>query len=186
MKCIDICCKCFADDGRKIRRCTGCHAVGYCSTDCQRADWIHHRIVCEQMATVENGNLAPHIEFFGGNSVQVWFIRSLINYKTFHVTDPHLIRVNIVDCKYVITQLKYPNSDVIPPYSDKKVAMFVSNGYNLEDFSGLFLWNKVKPNEKISKILEQCDWPATVEVSGNNLCVSMSGIMTYFSNIIRS
>ncbi|CAN0478200.1 unnamed protein product, partial [Ectocarpus sp. 8 AP-2014] len=28
------------------KRCSQCHAVGYCSRECQKADWKKHRKAC--------------------------------------------------------------------------------------------------------------------------------------------
>ena len=32
--------------GQDLKRCSRCRHVNYCSTKCQRADWIQHKIAC--------------------------------------------------------------------------------------------------------------------------------------------
>ena len=35
-----------------ILRCSACKSVGYCSTECQRSDWLHgHKTVCKTIVT---------------------------------------------------------------------------------------------------------------------------------------
>ena len=47
------CGACGAADGGgvRLRACDACDAVRYCDRDCQRADWLSHRLVCEVLAT---------------------------------------------------------------------------------------------------------------------------------------
>ena len=33
----------------KLKRCTACKAVSYCSRECQSADWPQHKLKCKQM-----------------------------------------------------------------------------------------------------------------------------------------
>ena len=35
--------------GGKLKRCTGCKAVSYCTRDCQVAHWAQHKLVCKQL-----------------------------------------------------------------------------------------------------------------------------------------
>jgi len=47
--------ECSHPDGKVERKtmytCTGCSLVSYCSADCQRADWPHHREHCKKNYT---------------------------------------------------------------------------------------------------------------------------------------
>ncbi len=47
--------ECFHPDGKVERKtmltCTGCNRVSYCSADCQRADWPHHKDHCKKNYT---------------------------------------------------------------------------------------------------------------------------------------
>jgi hypothetical protein len=29
-----------------LKRCSRCHRVYYCSTECQRSDWSQHKVIC--------------------------------------------------------------------------------------------------------------------------------------------
>lgn len=40
-------CKKVSSLNHKIRACTRCFAVGYCSKDCQRAEWRRHKLTCK-------------------------------------------------------------------------------------------------------------------------------------------
>jgi hypothetical protein len=33
-----------------MQNCAGCHAVSYCSRDCQKADWAEHKPECKRLA----------------------------------------------------------------------------------------------------------------------------------------
>lgn len=35
---------------KKLKRCSRCKMVKYCSTGCQRSDWIHHKGLCRDYA----------------------------------------------------------------------------------------------------------------------------------------
>ena len=35
-------------DTQTIRRCTGCKAIRYCSRDCQKGHWSHHKAACKK------------------------------------------------------------------------------------------------------------------------------------------
>ena len=37
----------------KLRRCSGCNIVKYCSESCQRADWKNHRVQCKKTKSVD-------------------------------------------------------------------------------------------------------------------------------------
>ena len=45
---IDLCFFC-AKEG-SLKQCTGCRKVFYCSLECQRQNWIHHRVQCKVTA----------------------------------------------------------------------------------------------------------------------------------------
>jgi len=36
-------------DNVKLKKCTSCHSVNYCNTQCQRADWKSHRVICRRI-----------------------------------------------------------------------------------------------------------------------------------------
>jgi hypothetical protein len=45
-------------------RCGGCKGLRYCSKECQRADWKHHRVACHRssvspLSTQENSSFSP-------------------------------------------------------------------------------------------------------------------------------
>eukprot|EP00984_Skeletonema_dohrnii_P037039 scaffold38654_cov194-Skeletonema_dohrnii-CCMP3373.AAC.2 len=40
-------CKRVSSPKLKIRACTRCFSVGYCSKDCQRAEWRKHKLTCK-------------------------------------------------------------------------------------------------------------------------------------------
>ena len=49
------------DDGEKrtkLRRCSSCHMVYYCGEGCARADWPHHKRVCNRLKQVHAHDLA--------------------------------------------------------------------------------------------------------------------------------
>ena len=44
------CANCGAYGGKegKLMKCSGCHAVHYCSSECQKADWKKHKLECKK------------------------------------------------------------------------------------------------------------------------------------------
>jgi hypothetical protein len=46
---LGFCMKCQKeeDDGSKLKRCSKCKAITYCSPECQRSDWSDHKKVCK-------------------------------------------------------------------------------------------------------------------------------------------
>ncbi|KAJ7196643.1 hypothetical protein GGX14DRAFT_473110 [Mycena pura] len=45
--------------GASLSRCSGCMAVFYCSSACQRADWASHKALCKKQAAMRQGLNAP-------------------------------------------------------------------------------------------------------------------------------
>eukprot|EP01104_Vermistella_antarctica_P012081 TRINITY_DN3437_c0_g1_i10.p1 TRINITY_DN3437_c0_g1~~TRINITY_DN3437_c0_g1_i10.p1 ORF type:complete len:338 (+),score=59.84 TRINITY_DN3437_c0_g1_i10:364-1377(+) len=46
-----LCMQCNADltkEGKKRRRCAGCHSVFYCDVSCQKKDWVIHKAECKE------------------------------------------------------------------------------------------------------------------------------------------
>nr|VWP01461.1 GTP binding protein Cdc42 [Ganoderma boninense] len=43
----------------RLKRCTGCAEVAYCSKDCQKADWAHHKTRCLSVASHARMVAAP-------------------------------------------------------------------------------------------------------------------------------
>ncbi|KAF7298719.1 hypothetical protein MIND_00819400 [Mycena indigotica] len=48
------CYKCFKEEDVQVSRCTGCLRVGYCSRECQNADWKTHKAFCKATKALEN------------------------------------------------------------------------------------------------------------------------------------
>ena len=46
----DFCVYChgMGDSEDRIKVCTGCRVVGYCSKECQRSDWSTHKLCCSK------------------------------------------------------------------------------------------------------------------------------------------
>lgn len=44
----NVCQHCQGTGNPKLRICCGCRAVRYCSRDCQKADWKHHKNLCKK------------------------------------------------------------------------------------------------------------------------------------------
>ncbi|KAI0350216.1 hypothetical protein OH77DRAFT_1431214 [Trametes cingulata] len=53
----------------KLRRCTGCGLVTYCSKECQKAAWNRHRASCRGQKTLDSAALAQISE---GSAVKQW------------------------------------------------------------------------------------------------------------------
>ena len=47
-------CKKASSPNLKIRACTRCYAVGYCSKNCQRAEWRKHKLACKPRINANN------------------------------------------------------------------------------------------------------------------------------------
>jgi len=45
--------------GAKLRFCSKCTAVGYCSADCQRADWGSHKVMCAVLGLMHTSSRSP-------------------------------------------------------------------------------------------------------------------------------
>jgi hypothetical protein len=41
----NVCQHCLKETS--LKRCSRCKSIGYCSVDCQRADWMTHREICQ-------------------------------------------------------------------------------------------------------------------------------------------
>ncbi len=40
---------CLACRSQATKRCTGCKSAQYCSVDCQKSDWVHHKTICGRL-----------------------------------------------------------------------------------------------------------------------------------------
>ena len=38
------------DDGKKLKNCAKCKGIMYCSRECQKQDWKHHKKDCARLA----------------------------------------------------------------------------------------------------------------------------------------
>lgn len=49
------CWHCGADPiyRKKFQKCSGCYQVRYCSKECQKNDWIAHKIICKRLQDIE-------------------------------------------------------------------------------------------------------------------------------------
>lgn len=54
-----VCKICFSTEN--IRRCSGCHKVLYCGSDCQRIDWPMHRMNCYKLQHQSQVPQAPQV-----------------------------------------------------------------------------------------------------------------------------
>jgi hypothetical protein len=54
------CSKCWRPpvDGNKLRACSGCLVIKYCSVTCQREAWPDHKLVCQGFGAARERNLA--------------------------------------------------------------------------------------------------------------------------------
>jgi hypothetical protein len=59
------CCASCQKSGIKLRACSKCHAVRYCSTACQRAHWRAHKQTCISTKDVKEANRAFHAKYVG-------------------------------------------------------------------------------------------------------------------------
>ncbi|KAJ7203984.1 hypothetical protein C8J57DRAFT_1542450 [Mycena rebaudengoi] len=48
--------KCFKGDAVLLSRCGGCRRIAYCSPECQKLDWSHHKPMCKTLSAIENSN----------------------------------------------------------------------------------------------------------------------------------
>jgi len=48
-----MCQNCNKQDDSKYFRCSACEAAYYCSKECQKAHWCHHKIFCEDMKKID-------------------------------------------------------------------------------------------------------------------------------------
>ena len=48
-----MCQNCNKQDDSKYFRCSVCEAAYYCSKECQKAHWCHHKIFCEDMKKID-------------------------------------------------------------------------------------------------------------------------------------
>ncbi|KAJ7036702.1 hypothetical protein C8F04DRAFT_1094133 [Mycena alexandri] len=50
------CYKCFKDEDIRLSRCSGCHRISYCSSECQKLDWRQHKAMCKALSGIEKNN----------------------------------------------------------------------------------------------------------------------------------
>ncbi|OCT45633.1 putative MYND domain protein [Cladophialophora carrionii] len=48
-------CRKPATDSAPLKRCAKCHTTKYCSQDCQKDDWKHHKKSCSRLAAARSG-----------------------------------------------------------------------------------------------------------------------------------
>ena len=61
----------------KLKKCSQCHRVSYCSQDCQRTDWKQHKLLCKKKAEeTEHEKLLKVQTYFAEN-------RQSVNYDDF-------------------------------------------------------------------------------------------------------
>ncbi|KAL6515580.1 Histone-lysine N-methyltransferase ashr1 [Orobanche hederae] len=74
---------CFSSTN--LKKCSACHVVWYCSSKCQKSDWIMHRVECKALKKVDNErlkSLTPSIRLM----VRLCIKRKLENQKIFRTT----------------------------------------------------------------------------------------------------
>lgn len=181
---IKSCYNCFTKEG-KLRKCSGCKVVDYCSVDCQRIHWSQHKNSCKELAVKHTQPLHKHTELIGSTSELSLFLKVLIFHKSANLTTPHLTKIRIRETadyhRYYICTSDYPNHHMIPPWNNEtEPVLMYMDGFVGDDISGLFLIKK-RSTEAFSKssqsFLDECDWPAIIEVSGDTMKVKISGIM---------
>ncbi|KAJ6505875.1 hypothetical protein C8R47DRAFT_1102677 [Mycena vitilis] len=42
----------------EVRKCTGCHRISYCNTECQNSDWKSHKVMCKALSKLEENTTA--------------------------------------------------------------------------------------------------------------------------------
>ncbi|KAJ7225071.1 hypothetical protein B0H12DRAFT_1060134 [Mycena haematopus] len=50
------CYKCFKEEDARLSRCSGCHRISYCSSECQKLDWKLHKPMCKALSAIEKSN----------------------------------------------------------------------------------------------------------------------------------
>ncbi|KAJ6496311.1 hypothetical protein C8R45DRAFT_985563 [Mycena sanguinolenta] len=58
------CYKCFKEEDVRLSRCSGCHRVSYCSSECQKLDWKAHKPMCKALSSIEKTPIASMTLFF--------------------------------------------------------------------------------------------------------------------------
>ncbi|CAL4190581.1 unnamed protein product, partial [Meganyctiphanes norvegica] len=43
------CCHALTTPMHKLQRCQGCQLVAYCGRECQRNDWVNHKVLCKEL-----------------------------------------------------------------------------------------------------------------------------------------
>ncbi|KAJ6577871.1 hypothetical protein B0H19DRAFT_1121626 [Mycena capillaripes] len=47
-----------SSEGRGLLKCSGCLRLEYCNNECQKADWQHHKAICQTIQLVEKDTQA--------------------------------------------------------------------------------------------------------------------------------
>ncbi|KAJ6554867.1 hypothetical protein B0H19DRAFT_1154664 [Mycena capillaripes] len=58
------CYKCFKEEDVRLSRCSGCHRISYCSSECQKLDWKMHKPMCKALSGIEKTPIAAAALFF--------------------------------------------------------------------------------------------------------------------------
>ncbi len=41
-------CRHCSSESEKLKKCSQCKLVSYCNNDCQKKDWVRHKVICNQ------------------------------------------------------------------------------------------------------------------------------------------
>ncbi|PIL30608.1 hypothetical protein GSI_07309 [Ganoderma sinense ZZ0214-1] len=115
---VGVCDGCKADPdktGIKLKKCTGCSAVWYCSKKCQTEAWPLHRTMCREQSKKSsthelgfssNASLANAIKLWG--NIHVWALQTIVDGTAHRIgggVDDHLENQRAVIV--VLTQKKH-------------------------------------------------------------------------------
>lgn len=144
----EICNVCIDETPRdaRLKGCSCCHTIKYCSKECQSRDWPVHKIFCNLKPTVDGDNSVQALLFPQNSQVPI-FVR--VNLDALGMGDVTQYIPGTLGA-----DVKCYSSNQFPQFRDENM---VGSGYRLHfDYSLFYSTSSISENDCMKHVLTKC------------------------------